>query len=207
MKPSRIRAICRSHNPFTPSSVLWQHFVLPYRLSYHQRPLSVSTTVRSPDVSTFSVESTPRVSDAPVVIPVGDPKDATSTPNLPSSSAGDTGPQINLYKDGQDDRPTAHEKIKDDSRGSVVRNTRLANLRGEDYVGVSIWPGGVESTGKQYRAPWLPEINKSRNDKTLTALERYACRPWSLDSCYLHICPKTFNRDRKVSRLHDSVPG
>jgi non-canonical poly(A) RNA polymerase PAPD5/7 len=43
MKPSRTRLTCRAHNRFSPSIVLWQHFVGPGRpLLSSQRPSSTA---------------------------------------------------------------------------------------------------------------------------------------------------------------------
>jgi hypothetical protein len=55
MQPSRARLICRSHNPFTPSIALWQHFVLPGRpLTHHQRPAYSTATKNEPAISSDS---------------------------------------------------------------------------------------------------------------------------------------------------------
>ena len=47
MQPSRARLVCRSHNPFTPSIALWQHFVLANRPFLHQHRQCLSSSAAS----------------------------------------------------------------------------------------------------------------------------------------------------------------
>lgn len=60
MPLSRARLTCRSHNPFTPSIALWQHFILPNPpVLYHQRLSSSAPSATEPTNESNDSESLP----------------------------------------------------------------------------------------------------------------------------------------------------
>lgn len=82
MKPHRVRQICGSRNPFTPSIVLWQHFILPCHHLRQPRQLSTATETATGSVPDSEVHAPSDTAPASAPNDVGETKsDQKGTPH------------------------------------------------------------------------------------------------------------------------------
>jgi hypothetical protein len=66
MKPHRVRQICGSRNPFTPSIALWQHFVLPCHHLRQARQLFTATETTESLTGAGAQDASPTAPAAPL---------------------------------------------------------------------------------------------------------------------------------------------
>ncbi|KAF2478017.1 uncharacterized protein BDR25DRAFT_250510 [Lindgomyces ingoldianus] len=163
MKPHRPRSICGSHNPFTPSTALWQHFILPYRpLPFQQRlSSSVASNLQQGDSSLSPAEP-----------PISGP--------LSSLNSGTKGEKKGLnIADLESVRAskeiysgTGVKLIISKPRRQVVNNPKRAFAHVTDYEGVVVPPLKPIQGVKEGILPWIVRHeNNSMGGKERLSLE------------------------------------
>ncbi|KAH7091088.1 hypothetical protein FB567DRAFT_264407 [Paraphoma chrysanthemicola] len=188
MKPFPNRLICRAPNRFTPSIVLWQHFVGPnHHTLYHQR---LSSHV------TEAVQNAAGIDHATV-----SPQETSGLSQLKAESGQEQGSwsirrtttgkgewrknkrdvtisrNIAAKKSAQQDRQTASEKLLADARAAFDA--------AEDYKGVVVEPMVHPASFRESSLPWcLPT-----HERTMSGIDRLAVE---IDRFYAYTKPDYF---------------
>jgi len=151
MRPPRPPLICRSHNPFTPSVALWQHFVLPGR----QR---ASSAVAAP----ASLPFVRRVFDVPR-------KDASRANASKPNDSRD--PRPRLYR-----ARNAWAETDPKSPESLLARTQSEVKLNGDYEGVVVQP---RTAGSRKNFPWVLQLPPGGGNN-VAAMQKYVLCPGSL---------------------------
>ncbi|KAF2687926.1 hypothetical protein K458DRAFT_332404 [Lentithecium fluviatile CBS 122367] len=166
MKPHRVRQICRSRNPFTPSIALWQHFVLPWHALRQQRPIMYVATEAAPG----SLPSTETQLSPPAPMPADAPKDQIEyEPNREPviRRVADTRAQIyDLRRNTGKATGKSERKIE-----HLMQKTMSAFDESEDYEGVVV---EAITTARAVDEKLLPWVIQNKAGERGTAEDRLA---------------------------------
>ncbi|ORY13238.1 hypothetical protein BCR34DRAFT_481184 [Clohesyomyces aquaticus] len=162
MRPLCRRVTCGSQNRFTPSTALWQYFVLPCRPTpYQQRSSLTSSTAQTSNYSSPPhFPSLPGPKDS-VDDLAGETSTSASTIDSPSeNSIPPSGVGLNITYSIFKPQRNKNAKINDypDPEG-FVRDTKIRVEKGEDYVGVNIRPRQAEVPVRERDWPWVVPPN------------------------------------------------
>jgi non-canonical poly(A) RNA polymerase PAPD5/7 len=165
MKPSHTRLTCRAHNRFSPSIVLWQHFVSPDRPCLAQLRLSSTTSGATKDgPNEQDGISHPQESNEPTQREAENPhkENVQSNPprlrlRKPRATKGS-----DKWHDNKVDASVAKnlrtrynaQKAEMSASGQLLATARAAFKTGEDYTGVVVRP--IITPGSPNIPPNLP---------------------------------------------------
>ncbi|KAF2274885.1 uncharacterized protein EI97DRAFT_421556 [Westerdykella ornata] len=150
---SGFRLTCRSHNPFRPSLVLWQHFVLPHAsIRFYQRPSSSDTQPVEPGLPSVSNSSDPQ-----------------SRPNVPNNDASSTPPGSGNEEQRFKIRRTRLDSKPKRELASPIAVALRCLYTFSDYKGVPILP----KSRRKIKDMWMPWMTESALwNRPLTGMER-----------------------------------
>jgi len=180
MKPHRVRQICRSRNPFTPSIALWQHFVLPCHPLRQQRSLSTATETTPSSIPDAEAEAPPLTAPAPENTPQS-PSDQQNTPRRAIRKID--GNPLRKVLDKKGEHAFASPKLASIHKNANARaeqhvgktaqlltKAKLAFDEAEDYEGVAVEAMAASRAVKENKLPWCVRSPPGEEKK---AEERY----------------------------------
>jgi non-canonical poly(A) RNA polymerase PAPD5/7 len=181
MKPYRVRQICRSRNPFSPSIALWQHFVLPYHPLRQQRPLSTATET-SPNSAPDADAETPSTA-TPAVTSEKAPESQSEQQNTPyravrkvidskGKRAFDSPKHASIQKNANL-RAEKHVGKTEE----LLSKAKEAFDGSEDYDGVAVEAVAASRAVSEKLLPWCVRYPSGEEKK---AEDRYSLCPWSI---------------------------
>ncbi|CAO2654164.1 Nn.00g108970.m01.CDS01 [Neocucurbitaria sp. VM-36] len=200
MQPSHPRLICRAHNRFTPSIVLWQHFVLPNRPLLQQPRLSSSATASARDHSsengqlvTSQKASEPEHFEAATaksgredVKPVSKVRKLTTVKSTWYPRKG----EASITKAVQSQYESRQASLTKPEQ--LLATARAAFENAEEYEGVVVKPMESRESVKENSLPWCLE----QGEMTMSGFDRLAIE---IDRFHAYAKPSKFE---SIARRH-----
>ncbi|KAH7081710.1 hypothetical protein BKA63DRAFT_404886 [Paraphoma chrysanthemicola] len=209
MKPSPNRLICRAPNRFTPSIVLWQHFVGPNHHTLYQQRFSSHVTE--------AVQNAAGTEHAAV-----SPLEASGLSQLKAESGQEPGPftirrtrtgkgewhnskrDVTISKNIADKNATQHDRLS--ASEQLLAVARAAFDASEDYKGLVVQPMVHPASFRESNLPWcLPA-----HERTMSGIDRLAVE---IDRFYAYTKPDYFEAlarrhliEQVRSHVRDTLP-
>lgn len=148
MKAARSQLLCRSHNPFRPSLVLWQHFVVPH------------TPAR------FYTGERPVAEEQPVEPPTTPPQNSGDLGSPPAVSNNDASTETSHLGEKRKFKKIFPKRL----RSILIKRAWQALDSSRDYEGFPIIPNtlfqvkGVDNSDRGPESkvlPWLTELTEA----------------------------------------------
>jgi len=176
MKPSHTRLTCRAHNRFSPSLVLWQHFIGTNRPFLHHHRLASTASEGTQDGS-LQISS---AADAPSQLGADDTQQHSPQGQMMplrirktkgrkvASTWHDTKVKASIHKNLQADHAASMETQTEPDR--LLALARAAFDDAQDYAGVVVQPIQTIAGYTEKNLPW----NLQANERTMPGIDRLA---------------------------------
>jgi non-canonical poly(A) RNA polymerase PAPD5/7 len=178
MKPPHTHLTCRAPNRFSPSALLWQHFVAAYRPVLHHHRLSSTAAEPAPNGAhgDHGVPNRPEASGSTKLVDAARGKDAQpKTPTLRimkqkthNGTWKFTKAEASISKNAE----KGHQQRLDSltAPDQILASAKAAFEGGKDYDGVVVPPMESPIPCPEKRLPWCLAIN----ERTMAGVDRLA---------------------------------